>query len=155
MAADFMDPVWAKQACNAWNANATLTTQLGSKSSSKWISNDAGRGFKVLQMYRSQCGVKSKVQLTIADKGGKATCIYGGKPDGKKMNLAVDYVMHATDKNWTCMGKGSWGCGAMGAMMTGKLQFDGPKGEAMSVMGPFEGFLLLTGKVDSDRKACP
>jgi putative sterol carrier protein len=43
----------------------------------------------------------------------------------------------------------------MGAMMTGKLQFKGPKGEAMGVMGPFDTFLQLTGKVPGDKKACP
>ena len=156
MATDFMDATWAKQACNAWNANATLTGKLGSKSASKWISNDAGRGYKVLQMSRSQCGAKTKIQLNIADKGGKAMCIYGGKPDGKKLNMAVDYIMHATDKNWTCMGKGSWGCGAMGAMGTGKLKFSGPKVEAMKVMGPFGSFLRLAGAVPGNKGAtCP
>lgn len=156
MATDFMDVNWAKQACNAWNKNAVLTTQLGSKSSSKWIKNDAKRGYKVIQMYRSQCGAKTKVQMNIADKGGKAMCIYAGKPDGKKLNLAVDYVMHATDRNWTCMGRGSFGCGAMGAMMSGKLKFIGPKMEAMNVMGPFASFLRLAGAVPGNKGAtCP
>ena len=155
MAAEYMDAAWAKQACNAWNKSPVLTTQLGSKHESKWISNNAGRGYKLVQMYRSSCGVKSKVQLTIADKGGKAMCIYGGKPDGKKMNMAVDYLMYATDKNWNCMGRGSWGCGAMGAMMSGKLKFSGPKMEAMKVMTPFGAFLKLAGKVPGNQKACP
>ncbi len=155
MAVEYMDAAWAKQACNAWNKSAVLTTQLGSKHESKWISNNAGRGYKLVQMYRSSCGVKTKIQLTIADKGGKAMCIYGGKPDGKKMNMKVDYLMHATDKNWNCMGRGSWGCGAMGAMMSGKLRFSGPKMEAMKVMDPFESFLKLAGKVPGNQKACP
>jgi putative sterol carrier protein len=43
----------------------------------------------------------------------------------------------------------------MGAMATGKLKFKGPKMEAMGVMGPFASFLELTGKVPSDRTACP
>lgn len=34
--------------------------------------------------------------------------------------------MNATDEDWACMGKGSFGCGAMGAMMTGKLKFSRP-----------------------------
>jgi putative sterol carrier protein len=71
------------------------------------------------------------------------------------MNLGVDYLMHATDKNWNCMGRGSWGCGAMGAMMSGKLKFSGPKMEAMKVMTPFEGFLKLAGKVPGNQGACP
>jgi putative sterol carrier protein len=55
--------------------------------------------------------------------------------------------MNATDEDWACRGKGRFGCGAMGAMMTGKLKFSGPKGEAMSVVGLFDSFLQLIGKV--------
>ncbi len=43
----------------------------------------------------------------------------------------------------------------MGAMMTGKLKFEGPKGEAMGVMGPFNAFLTGTGKVPGDKESCP
>jgi putative sterol carrier protein len=43
----------------------------------------------------------------------------------------------------------------MGAMMTGKLKFEGPKMEAMGVMGPFDSFLILTGKVPGDKASCP
>jgi hypothetical protein len=53
------------------------------------------------------------------------------------------------------MGEGSFGCGAMGAMTTGKLKFSGPKGEAMGVMGPFDDFLVLTGQIGGDKDACP
>ena len=64
--------------------------------------------------------------------------------------------MNATDDDWTCMGKASFGCGAMGAMMSGKLKFTGPKVEAMSVMGPFGAFLELTGAVEGTKsQTCP
>jgi putative sterol carrier protein len=43
----------------------------------------------------------------------------------------------------------------MRAMMFGRLRFDGPYGEAMSNMGPFESFLLLVGKVPGETTACP
>jgi len=42
----------------------------------------------------------------------------------------------------------------MKAMMFGRLKFTGPKLEAMGVMGPFEAFLRLPGKIPHD-KACP
>jgi len=29
------------------------------------------------------------------------------------LNKDVDYVMHATDEDWICMGQGKFGCGAM------------------------------------------
>jgi putative sterol carrier protein len=50
------------------------------------------------------------------------------------------------------MGAGEYG--PMKAMMFGRLKFIGPKVEAMTVMGPFETFLKLPGKVAND-KACP
>ena len=40
-------------------------------------------------------------------------------------------------------------------MMTGKLKYSGPKGEAMSVMGRFDSFLQLTGKVPGDTSSGP
>lgn len=151
----YMDAAWAQKACTAWNASPILTSQLMNTDGYSWVNNDAKRGYKLVQMYRSHCGVASKIQLTIQSKDGKAMCVVAGKPDGKKMNFNVDYLMNATDKNWVCMGRGSWGCGAMGAMMSGKLKFQGPKMEAMQVMSPFESFLKVAGKVPGDKASCP
>lgn len=150
-AATFMDTSWAASACNAWN-KSDLPTGLGGAA---WAANNAERGYKVIQLYREKCGESSKVELEISDKGGKAECTYGGAVKHAKLDPNVDYLMYATDEDWACMGEGKFGCGAMGAMMTGKLNFKGPKGEAMGVMGPFDGFLLLTGKVAGDKSSCP
>lgn len=151
-AGTFMDAEWASQMCKAWNNNPTLTKELGGKA---WAANNAGRGYKVIQLYRTKCGEKTKVELEFSDKDGKAVCTYGGAVKHAKLNLEVDYLMHASDEDWTCMGEGKFGCGAMGAMMTGKLKFSGPKGEAMGVMGPFDSFLTTTGKVPGDKGSCP
>ncbi|MEE9333156.1 MAG: SCP2 sterol-binding domain-containing protein [Granulosicoccaceae bacterium] len=155
-AAEFMDASWAALACKAWNNNDTLTQNLlrtsSRENSYSWMKNDADRGYKLIQIYRSNCGAKSAVQLNIAEQDGQAMCVYGGEPDGKNMNYSVDYVMHATDKNWTCMGTGD--CGVMGSMMTRKLKFKGPKMEAMQVMGPFSAFLRLTGDIPGDKSEC-
>jgi putative sterol carrier protein len=51
------------------------------------------------------------------------------------------------------MGRGEYG--PMRAMMFGRLAFEGPMGEAMGNMGPFEGFLQLVGKVPGDTTSCP
>jgi len=148
---EFMDKTWAKNMCDAWNKSSTLTTGLA-----EWSTNNEDRGYKLIQIYRTQCDTKSKIQLNIVNKDGKAICAYGGKPDGKKVDTNVDYIMHASDEDWTCMGKASFGCGAMGAMMSGKLQFTGPKMEAMSVMDPFGAFLELTGSVEGTKgQTCP
>lgn len=148
----FMDADWAASACEQWNASSTLTEGLAGDS---WAANNAGRGYKIIHLYRDKCGPGSAVELEISDKDGKAMCTYGGAVKHTELNSDVDYLMHADDDDWTCMGEGKWGCGAMGAMMTGKLKFEGPKGEAMKVMGPFGDFLLLTGKVPGDKAACP
>jgi len=148
----FMSAAWAKSACDAWNANATLTGELGGDT---WAANDNDRGYKAIQMYRTDCGEATKVQINIEDKDGKATCTYGGAPDGKEINKSYDYIMHATDERWTQMGNGDYG--PMKAMMFGRLKFTGPKGEAMSVMGPFGAFLKLAGGVPGDKgkENCP
>lgn len=143
-----MTPDWAAQACDAWNQNATLTTGL----SDDWIKNDNKRGYKIVQMYRTDCGDGVKVELKIASKDGKALCVYGGKPQNTP-DFAIDYLMHAKSERWREMGKGEYG--PMKAMMFGRLKFSGPMMEAMSVMGPFEQFLLLVGKVESDTTSCP
>lgn len=147
----FMSDQWAQQACDAWNTSEDLTKGLAGK----WIDNNDGRGYKVIHIYRMDCPDSKRVELTISAVDGAAKCTYGGPINHTQLNSDVDYVMYASDEDWVCIGEGSWGCGPMGAMATGKLKFEGPKMEAMSVMGPFESFLLLTGQVESDRSACP
>ena len=151
-AATFMDAEWAAGMCSAWNKSADLTGGLGGDA---WAANDAGRGYKVIHLYREKCGEGSKVELEISNDGGKAKCVYGGAVKHAELDYDVDYLMYATDDDWTCMGEGKFGCGAMGAMMTGKLNFKGPKAEAMGVMGPFDAFLVSTGKVPGDKSGCP
>ena len=147
----FMSTDWAKQACDGWNQSGPLSKGLAKD----WIDNNADRGHKVIHIYRSDCAESKPVELTISKAEGMAKCTYGGAVVNEKLNPEVDYLMFANDEDWVCMGAGKWGCGAMGAMMTGKLNFVGPKMEAMSVMGPFDSFLLLTGSLDTDRNSCP
>lgn len=144
-----MSEEWAKDACEAWNKDQTLTTGLVEN----WIGNNKGRGYKVIHMYRTDCADAPRVEMTIVPKDGKAMCTYGGKIQHDKLDSGADYLMHATTQRWKEMGAGEYG--PMRAMMFGRLNFDGPKMEAMGVMGPFESFLLLAGKVPSDSAACP
>lgn len=147
----FMSDQWAVAACDGWNAQQELTNGLAGD----WINNNNGRGYKVIQIYRLDCPDSKRVELTITAMDGQAKCTYGGPLKHTQLSNDVDYVMYASDEDWVCMGEGKWGCGPMGAMATGKLKFEGPKMEAMGVMGPFESFLLLTGKVEADRNSCP
>ena len=71
-----MSADWAKQACDAWNADPVLTGELAK---SGWIENDAKRGFKVMQIYRTDCPNSPRVEMRVAMKDGKAMCVYGGK----------------------------------------------------------------------------
>jgi putative sterol carrier protein len=143
-----MSPEWAKQACEAWNADSTLTEGL-----TKWIENDKGRGFKVIDMFRIDCPDSPRVELRFNNKDGKAMCVYGGAVETKNLDLGADYIMSATTSRWLEMGKGEYG--PMKAMMFGRLKFEGPKLEAMGNMGPFGSFLLIVGKVPSDSSTCP
>lgn len=146
---DMMSVAWAKSACDAWNAEPVLTDKLVE---SGWVKNNANRGFKIMQIYRTECKDSPRVELRIAEQGGKARCTYGGKVETAKLDLTADYVMHAETARWQEMGRGEYG--PMRAMMFGRLQFDGPSFEAMNNMDPFEKFLLLVGKVPG-AAACP
>lgn len=140
---------WAAQACDLWNKDATLTTGLVDK----WIKNDKDRGHKVIHLYRTDCGEGYMSEMRIALKDGKAMCVYGGAVQNK-LDYDVDYLMHGDTKRWIEMGNGEYG--PMKAMMFGRLKFQGPKMEAMGVMGPFSSFLQLTGKVPgTDTTSCP
>jgi putative sterol carrier protein len=144
-----MSPEWAKEMCEAWNRDSTLTGKLVE---SGWVKNDLARGYKVMQIHRSDCKDGPRVELRVAEKGGKAVCVYGGRAESK-LDATADYAMWATTEHWREMGMGMYG--PMRAMMFGRLRFDGPYGEAMSNMGPFESFLLLVGKVPGETTACP
>jgi putative sterol carrier protein len=145
-----MSADWAKDACDAWNQDPVLTGKLVE---SGWVKNDKGRGYKVMQVYRTDCGDKPTAEMRVSLKDGKAACTYGGAPQSAPLDSGADYVMKAATARWIEMGKGEYG--PMGAMMTGRLGFDGPMFEAMGNMGPFESFLLLVGKVPADTAACP
>jgi len=147
---DMMSSEWAAAACAAWNADPVLTDELVK---SGWVKNNANRGFKVLQVYRTDCKESPRIELRIAEQGGKARCTYGGKVQAAKLDSAVDYVMHAETTRWQEMGRGEYG--PMRAMMFNRLEFEGPMLEAMGNMGPFESFLLLVGKVKSSTASCP
>lgn len=148
-AAPLISEEWTASACEQWNKTPVLMNDLAQD----WIKNDGGKGHKVIQLYRTECGAPSRTEMRIALENGKARCVYGGRQRTDKLDSGVDYMMHATTTRWTEMGRGDYG--PMRAMMFGRLEFSGPKLEAMSVMEPFEQFLLLVGKVPGETTACP
>ncbi len=145
-----MSAEWAQGACEAWNQDPVLTDKLAE---SGWVKNDKGRGFKVMQLFRKDCGTAPTAELRVALKDGKALCVYGGKVETATLESGADYLMSAETARWLEMGRGDYG--PMRAMMFGRLEFAGPKMEAMGNMAPFENFLRLVGKVPSDAKSCP
>ena len=145
-----MSSEWAQQACAAWNEQPALTDELGT---SGWAGNNKDRGYKVLHVYRKDCPESARVELRIEHQADKASCVYGGSIQNQELDSDVDYLMYADTKRWQEMGAGKYG--PMRAMMFRRLRFEGPKWEAMSNMGPFEQFLLLVGKVESDTTRCP
>lgn len=145
-----ISPDWGIDACQAWNASPALTQKLVE---SGWVKNDTGRGFKVIQLYREDCGDKPSAELRIALRDNLARCVYGGKVETQKLASDADYVMSAETDSWLEMGRGDYG--PMRAMISGSLGFAGPMGEAMGNMAPFESFLLLVGKVPAETSQCP
>lgn len=145
-----MSESWAKSMCAAWNADATLTTKLVG---SDWVKNDGGRGYKAMQIHRGDCPKSPRIEMQVALKDNKAICTFGGAAKTPALNGSADYLMWAETARWREMGAGEMG--PMRAMMFGHLNFEGPKMEAMSNMGPFENFLLLVGKVPGDWASCP
>lgn len=143
-----MSPQWTAHFCEAWNKTPQLTEGLAGE----WLHDDKGRGYKIVQMYRSDCGKASVVEVKIVPKDGKAWCVSGGAAT-TPADFGVDFQMNASTQNWEGMGKGD--PGPMWAMMSGKLAFQGPKTVAMRAMKPFESFLLLIGKVPYDAGTCP
>lgn len=145
-AAPYMSADWAAQACQGWNTNSELTSNP--KMTGNWIKNDKKRGYKIIHMYRTDCGEATKVEMKIQSQGGKVTCTYGGPVTASSMDFDADYKMHATTKDW----KSSMNPAT--AMMFGDLKFEGPKFEAMKVMGPFTEFIELAAKIPGDN-TCP
>ena len=145
-----MSADWARDACAAWNADATLTRELHA---SGWATNHKNRGEKVLRIARADCKASRLVELHIAPRDGKAQCIAGEPASAAALDYDVDYLMTAETRRWLEMGRGEYG--PMRAMMFGRLSFDGPMGEAMGNMGPFGSFLMLVGKVPGDAGTCP
>jgi putative sterol carrier protein len=145
-----MSPEWGEAACEAWNNNVTLTEELGGDT---WAANDGGKGYKVMQVYRMDCNDAPTAELQISNQDGNAICTYGGAVKSSDLDKGVDYIMFAKTSNWERMGSGK--DGAMKSMTFGRLKFVGPKMEAMSNMGPFGAFLLLTGDVEGSTTDCP
>lgn len=144
-----MSTEWAQGMCQAWNQEPVLTDKLVE---SGWVKNDKGRGFKAMQIYRADCDGSPRIELRVSEKDGKAVCVYGGRAESK-LDSSADYLMWAETGRWSEMGKGEYG--PMKAMFFQRLRFDGPMGEAMGNMGPFESFLLLVGKVPGETSSCP
>ena len=145
-----MSPAWAQQLCSAWNADPALTGKLVE---SGWIRNDGGRGYKAMRIARADCPASAPAEMRIALKEDKAQCVLGGGAGAQALDAGADYRMWAETARWREMGAGEYG--PMKAMMLGRLQFEGPKLEAMGNMGPFAGFLRLVGQVPGDWSACP
>ena len=146
-----MSEEWARAACVAWNADPVLPVELHK---SGWAANNKGRGYKRLRISRTDCAASPAVELRIEPRDGRAQCTLGAKAQAApELDTGVEYAMTAETRRWQEMGRGEYG--PMRAMMFGRLSFDGPMGEAMGNMGPFESFLLLVGKVPGAVGSCP
>lgn len=142
-----MSPDFGAELCEAWNMNDTLTNDL-----TNWMKNDLGRGYKVMLMKRLDCEASPMIQITLKNVDGLTWCTYGGIAT-HEANEDADYIMSATTKHWVEMGNDEYG--PTMAMLTGKLKFKGPKGEAMGNIKPFGSFLTLIAEPQGDASVCP
>ncbi|MDW8237538.1 MAG: SCP2 sterol-binding domain-containing protein [Aquificaceae bacterium] len=140
----FMDDVYAKMLCDAWNKTPQLVDNLGKSESWSQIAE------RKLFLYREDCPNSKQIQLTIKNEDSKARCVYGGF--AKDQRSKDDFLMYAQTSRWLEMGAKAYG--PMKAMMTNRLKFEGPRGVAMKNMGPFEAFLDLIDQ-QSDSSKCP
>ena len=147
----FMDAKWAAALCEAWNTSKVLSEDLVRD---EWMANNS-RGYKLIRMFREECGEVTQIQLTIEARDGKAFCSYGGAADDQKLEKTVDYQLSASDRRWTEMGSGEYG--PFKAMMFGYITVKGPYDEAMYHMKPFSEFLALAGAIPGEKGAehCP
>ena len=143
----FMSEEWAESACEAWNENEELTSKL-----EQWMKNDLDRGHKTIQIYRMDCEESPRIELRLEGTEEGVQCTRGGLAEDE-LDLKADYVMFANTERWEQMGAGAYG--PMRGMMTRRLRFKGPKWEAMNNVGPFSGFLRLTGESPGDTSICP
>lgn len=149
--APLMSEEWARAACTAWNADPVLPVELHK---SGWATNHKGRGYKRLRISRTDCASSPAVELRIEPRDGRAECTLGSRAQAApQLDTGFEYAMSAETRRWQEMGRGEYG--PMRAMMFGRLAFDGPMGEAMGNMAPFESFLLLVGKVPAATDSCP
>ncbi|MBL6989482.1 MAG: SCP2 sterol-binding domain-containing protein [Bacteriovoracaceae bacterium] len=146
-AATLMSAEWAEEMCDLWNESEVLTTELDS-----FMENDLGRGYKAMLLKRKDCPDSQFVQVTVEAVDGLTTCTYGGEVTDEP-DYEADYAMTAKTSNWLKLGSGDLSPAV--AMMTFRLKFKGPQGEAMANMGPFTAFMRLIGETDYTTESCP
>jgi putative sterol carrier protein len=126
----------SEQMANEFNKSSTPAELVASG----WAANDAGRGYKILQVKVNDENVAAELHI---DNNGKAIAAFDSIQTSN-LNFDVDYLMSADMDDWAAMGTGK--SGPMYHMTFGGLSFKGPMGEAMGNMGPFASFLVNIGK---------
>src|SRR3569833_2132997 len=71
-ATPMMSAEWTAQACDAYKKDQVLS----GGQVEKWIKNDAGRVYKFIHLYRTDCGEASLSDLMFFPKFGKAFCVF-------------------------------------------------------------------------------
>lgn len=131
-----MDPSFAQQVCDGWNATS-LPTAVG-RSGSGWIDSAGSKGKQTVVVTRRDCSGWKKVQLVIeADPQGKAMCSSGGAYKGGE----YQWKFEPTTEQWADFSDG-FGVFKMPGIMSGFL---GPHGTAMNNIGNFEVFFAMAG----------
>lgn len=142
----FMTPQFAEKLCDEWN-KSPLPVALGKTSlgGNGWIESPNKYTNKVgvqeIVLGRRDCDKWESVEITIEDKGGKATCTYGGK-----LKVAFDKAAWAfapKTLHWYRFAV-QWSAMDMPAIMTG---FRGPIPVARKNIKNFDHFWKAAGRL--------
>ena len=131
-----LEPSFAQQICDGWNATS-LPTAVG-RSGSGWIDSAGSMGKQTVVVTRRDCIGWKKVQLVIeANPQGHAMCSSGGAYTGGDFQ----WKFEPTTEQWADFSDG-FGAFKMPGIMSG---FVGPYTTAMNNIGNFEIFFAMAG----------
>jgi len=142
----FLDAAFGKRMCDGWN-NSPLPKKLASKSAggNGWIDEKNKYTGKVEQkeivVSRRDCSGWEKIQLTIENKNGLATCTYGGALDVDYDNAA--WAFSPKTIHWYRFAT-KWSAMDMPAIMPG---FRGPIPSARKNLQNFGHFWKMAGSL--------
>jgi len=93
---------WTAQACDYWNKEPILMDGLGDK----WIKNNSNRGYKIIHLYRTDCGEATQTEMKIVPRTARPCAPMAVRCRIRKWTMRPTTPWHATTERWNEMGAG-------------------------------------------------